>query len=106
MEVPGKVVLITGGKRMGAVIATTLAAAGADVSVVYNRSRPEADETVAAVRGPTKPASASSTGTSARAGPSHAAASHDGPGRASPSSMVTGSTDSRTPLVRSRIRRI
>ena len=51
MEVPGKVVLITGGKRMGAVIATTLAAAGADVSVVYNRSRPEADETVAAVRG-------------------------------------------------------
>ena len=50
MELNGKVVLITGGKRMGAVIATTLAAAGADVALVYNRSRAEADETVAAVR--------------------------------------------------------
>ena len=50
MELNGKVVLITGGKRMGAVIATTLAAAGADVALVYHRSRAEADETVAAVR--------------------------------------------------------
>ena len=47
---PGKVVLITGGKRMGAVVATTLAQAGADVAMVYNRSRAEADETAAAVR--------------------------------------------------------
>lgn len=51
MDLTGKVALITGGKRMGAVIATTLAAAGADVAVVYNRSKAEADETVAAVQG-------------------------------------------------------
>jgi NAD(P)-dependent dehydrogenase (short-subunit alcohol dehydrogenase family) len=50
MELTGKVVLITGGKRIGAVVATTLAKAGADVSLVYNRSRSEADETAAAVR--------------------------------------------------------
>lgn len=50
MDPTGKVALITGGKRMGAVVATMLAAAGADVALVYNRSRAEADETVAAVR--------------------------------------------------------
>ncbi|MSO36409.1 MAG: SDR family oxidoreductase [Acidobacteria bacterium] len=50
MELNGKVVLITGGKRIGAVVATTLAKAGADMAMVYNRSRAEADETVAAVR--------------------------------------------------------
>ena len=42
--------LITGGKRIGAVVATTLAKAGVDIALVYNRSRAEADETVAAVR--------------------------------------------------------
>jgi NAD(P)-dependent dehydrogenase (short-subunit alcohol dehydrogenase family) len=45
-----KVALITGGKRIGAVVATTLATAGVDVALVYNRSRAEADETAAAVR--------------------------------------------------------
>ncbi len=50
MELNGKVVLITGGKRIGAVVATTLAKAGADVALVYNRSRAEAGETAAAVR--------------------------------------------------------
>jgi NAD(P)-dependent dehydrogenase (short-subunit alcohol dehydrogenase family) len=50
MDLTGKVVLITGGKRIGAVVATTLAGAGADVALVYNRSRAEADDTVAAVR--------------------------------------------------------
>ena len=50
MDLTGKVALITGGKRIGAVVATTLAAAGADVALVYNRSRAEADDTAAAVR--------------------------------------------------------
>lgn len=57
MELTGKVALITGGKRIGAVVATTLAKAGADVALVFNQSRAEADETVAAVRelGPPSP---------------------------------------------------
>jgi len=46
----GRVALITGGKRIGAVVATTLAKAGVDVALVYNRSRQEADETATAVR--------------------------------------------------------
>lgn len=50
MDLVGKVALITGGKRIGAVVATTLAAAGVDVALVYNRSRAEADDTAAAVR--------------------------------------------------------
>jgi NAD(P)-dependent dehydrogenase (short-subunit alcohol dehydrogenase family) len=51
MDINGKVALITGGKRIGAVIARYLAEAGSDVALVYNRSRDEADETAAAVRG-------------------------------------------------------
>ena len=39
MEIPGKVALITGGKRIGSVVASALAKAGADVALVYNRSR-------------------------------------------------------------------
>jgi len=45
-----RVALITGGKRIGAVVATTLARTGVDIALVYNRSRDEADETAAAVR--------------------------------------------------------
>ena len=41
--------LITGGKRIGAVVATTLAKAGADIALVYNRSLAEAAETESAV---------------------------------------------------------
>ena len=50
MDPSGRVVLITGGKRIGAVVATELARAGADISLVYHRSRAEAEETSAAVR--------------------------------------------------------
>lgn len=46
-----KVALITGGKRIGSVVATTLAKAGVDVALVYNRSLAEAAETETAVRG-------------------------------------------------------
>ena len=49
MEATGKVALITGGRRIGAVVATTLAKAGADIALVYNRSLAEAAETESAV---------------------------------------------------------
>ena len=51
MDPRSKVALITGGKRIGAVVATFLAKAGADIALVYNRSREEAEETASAVRG-------------------------------------------------------
>jgi len=50
MKIKGAVALITGGKRIGAIVATTLAASGADVALVYNRSREEADHTVSAIQ--------------------------------------------------------
>ena len=49
MDTAGKVALITGGKRIGAVVATTLARAGVDIALVYNRSLAEAAETQSAV---------------------------------------------------------
>ena len=49
MDARGKVALITGGKRIGAVVAETLARAGVDVALVYNRSLAEAAETQSAV---------------------------------------------------------
>ncbi len=49
MELTGRTALITGGKRIGAVVATELARHGADVALVYRSSRREADETAAAV---------------------------------------------------------
>jgi NAD(P)-dependent dehydrogenase (short-subunit alcohol dehydrogenase family) len=42
--------LITGGRRIGAVVATELARKGAHVAIVYRASRDEAEETAAAVR--------------------------------------------------------
>jgi NAD(P)-dependent dehydrogenase (short-subunit alcohol dehydrogenase family) len=51
MDPAGRVVLITGGKRIGAVIGTELARAGADIAVVYHSSRVEAEETCETVRG-------------------------------------------------------
>ena len=51
MELADRVALITGGKRIGAVVATELARRGADVALVYHGSRSEAEETAEAVRG-------------------------------------------------------
>lgn len=50
MELTSRAVLVTGTRRIGAVVATELARAGADVALVYRTSRTEADETAAAVR--------------------------------------------------------
>jgi NAD(P)-dependent dehydrogenase (short-subunit alcohol dehydrogenase family) len=50
MDLSSRVVLITGAKRVGALLAKAAAARGADVAVTYNRSREEADQTVADVR--------------------------------------------------------
>ena len=51
MTLRDKVVLVTGAKRIGAAIAAEAAARGADVAVVYNQSKPEADEAAAVIRG-------------------------------------------------------
>ena len=49
MNLDGRVALITGGRRIGAVVATELARGGADVALVYNRSKSEAEETARAI---------------------------------------------------------
>jgi NAD(P)-dependent dehydrogenase (short-subunit alcohol dehydrogenase family) len=51
MELADRVALITGGKRIGAVVADHLARAGADVALVYRSSRADAEETANVVRG-------------------------------------------------------
>ena len=52
MELAGRVALVTGGAhRVGRAIALTLAAAGVDVAVAYNRSEAEAAETVEELKG-------------------------------------------------------
>jgi NAD(P)-dependent dehydrogenase (short-subunit alcohol dehydrogenase family) len=50
LELTNRVALITGGKRIGAVVATELARRGADVALVYRSSGAAADETAAGVR--------------------------------------------------------
>lgn len=50
MELTSRAALVTGSRRIGAVVATELARAGADVALVYRHSRAEADETAAAIR--------------------------------------------------------
>jgi NAD(P)-dependent dehydrogenase (short-subunit alcohol dehydrogenase family) len=50
VDLSSRAALVTGTRRIGAVVATELARAGADVALVYRRSRTEADETAAAVR--------------------------------------------------------
>ena len=50
MDLTNRVALITGGKRIGSVVATELARGGADVALVYRSSRAEAEETANAVK--------------------------------------------------------
>jgi NAD(P)-dependent dehydrogenase (short-subunit alcohol dehydrogenase family) len=49
MNLDGRVALLTGGRRIGAVVATELARGGADVALVYHHSKAEAEETARAV---------------------------------------------------------
>ena len=49
MELTGRVSLITGGKRIGAVVAAELARAGSDVAIAYRGSRAEAEDAARAV---------------------------------------------------------
>ena len=51
MNLKDRVVLITGGKRIGQVVARKVAEQGADVAVSYRGSKEEADATAADVRG-------------------------------------------------------
>lgn len=50
MELAGRVALITGGRRIGAVVASELARGGADIALTYRRSRAEAEETADSLR--------------------------------------------------------
>jgi NAD(P)-dependent dehydrogenase (short-subunit alcohol dehydrogenase family) len=50
MDLANRVALITGGKRIGAVVATALARGGAHVGLVYRGSRREAEAAAEAVR--------------------------------------------------------
>jgi NAD(P)-dependent dehydrogenase (short-subunit alcohol dehydrogenase family) len=50
MHLPGKVVLITGGRRIGAAAALALAERGADVALSYLRSKRDVEEAAARVR--------------------------------------------------------
>ena len=50
MDLSGKAILITGGKRIGAAAALGLAERGADIALVYNRSAQEAERTAEDVR--------------------------------------------------------
>jgi NAD(P)-dependent dehydrogenase (short-subunit alcohol dehydrogenase family) len=50
MDLTGKVALITGGKRIGAVVADALAARGVDIALSYARSEAEAEASAQSVR--------------------------------------------------------
>jgi len=54
VDLTGKVALITGGRRIGAVVATELARRGADVAILYRASRTEAEATAEALRALTR----------------------------------------------------
>src|SRR4051812_43397015 len=50
MELTNRVALVTGGKRIGAVVAIEMARQGADIGLCYNRSQVEADKTAASIK--------------------------------------------------------
>ena len=50
MDLRDRVVLLTGGKRIGATVAVELARHGADVALSYNRSRTEAEAAAGEIR--------------------------------------------------------
>lgn len=50
MDLAGRAVLITGGRRIGAVVAIDLATRGCDVALSYNRSAAEAESAATAIR--------------------------------------------------------
>ena len=54
MDLTDKAALITGGRRIGAVVAMELARKGAHVAMVYRASRTEAEETATALRALTR----------------------------------------------------
>ena len=54
MELTDKIALITGGRRIGAVVATELARRGAHVAIPYRTSRVEAEETATSLRALTR----------------------------------------------------
>jgi NAD(P)-dependent dehydrogenase (short-subunit alcohol dehydrogenase family) len=51
MDLDSRVVLLTGARRVGAVVATAVAARGADVAIGFNRSSAEAEQVALEVRG-------------------------------------------------------
>jgi NAD(P)-dependent dehydrogenase (short-subunit alcohol dehydrogenase family) len=50
MDLSNRVALLTGSKRIGAVVAIEMARRGADIGLCYNRSRAEADTTAEAIK--------------------------------------------------------
>jgi len=51
MNIKGKTIVLTGAKRIGKTVAIELAKRGANLAIIYNSSKAEAQETVEAVRG-------------------------------------------------------
>jgi NAD(P)-dependent dehydrogenase (short-subunit alcohol dehydrogenase family) len=50
MDLSNRVALLTGGKRIGAVVAVELAKRGADIGLCYNRSKDESEKTAVSIR--------------------------------------------------------
>jgi hypothetical protein len=82
MELSDKVALITGGKRIGLVVARELAARGVDIALSYARSRVEAERAAELVRAAKRRATAfqarSSSLRTAPAGPKSGPGSQSG----------------------------